>query len=550
MHGQQLGFQFAEAGDSIRLSDSKPMKPYAILQVVEVKEHNEEYMTLRFDKKVNTILHPGSVADNVSWQADVDFRNSVVRRNRARTLLISTQGDVLIENNNFSTCTAFSLLFEGDATYWYESGPVKNVVIRNNAFKDFGLVNGNCQIFRFTPRVAFDGAPSHYYHKNVVFENNTCEISSRVLVFANSVENLIIKGNTILPSKDYPLSTSEAPVFEFTNSKDVSIVDNKYLWGKEASIKTDKYSNVILKGNKGISTSTIISKKQDSFESTIQESFKTVVAPQQSFTYKKVDGRELKVHGFMPSDNNKKHPCMIYIHGGGWSGGNYKGSLKWARYLSELGCVTFSVEYRLSNEKLGIKPSTCLEDTKSAVRWVRQNAERFNIDTTRIALAGNSAGAHLSAACATIEGFNDPNDDLSITCKPNLLLLHAPVIDNGPDGYGYERVSSFWKEFSPVHNLNKQLPPTCMLLGNNDPLIPFESALKFGEAVKNSGSDIEFYVFEGKGHGLFSRKESELTEPIMKTYYHWHSFLHKQGYVNKPKKLRSDYSIVVSKYKL
>lgn len=252
MHGQQLGFQFAEAGDSIRLSDSKPMKPYATLKVVEVKEYNEEYMTLRFSDKVSEILHSSSVADNVSWQADVSLKNSVVRRNRARSILISTQGDVLIENNTFSTCTGVSILFEGDATYWHESGPVENVIIRNNHFSDFGLADGNSEILRFTPRVAFDGAPNHYYHKNVIFENNTCEISSRALVYANSVENLLIKGNTMLPSKNYPLSTDKSPVFEFENSKDVKLVGNKYLLEKTATVKTDKYSNVRTKRNKGI----------------------------------------------------------------------------------------------------------------------------------------------------------------------------------------------------------------------------------------------------------------------------------------------------------
>ena len=251
MHGQQTGFQFAEAGDSIRLSDSKPMKPYATLKVVETTDHNEDYMTLRFDQKVSEVLLPNSVADNVSWQADVDFRNSTVRRNRARTILISTQGDVLIENNNFSTCTGNSILFEGDATYWHESGPVENVIIRNNHFKDFGLVNGNCHILRFTPRVVFDAAPTHYYHKNIIFENNICEVSSRVLVYANSVENLVIKGNTILPSKEYPLSTSKSPVFEFKNSKDVRIENNDYQWAEKATIVTDQYTNVSQKENVG-----------------------------------------------------------------------------------------------------------------------------------------------------------------------------------------------------------------------------------------------------------------------------------------------------------
>jgi len=251
MHGQQLGFQFAEAGDSIRLCESKTMQPYATLKVVEVTELNEEYMILRFERKVSNVLHPSSVADNLSWQANVDFRNSRVRRNRARTLLISTQGDVLIENNSFSACTAYSLLFEGDATYWHESGPVRNVVIRNNYFSDFGLVNGNCQILRFTPRVKFDDSSDFYYHKNVIFENNTCELLSRVMVYANSVENLVIRNNTFLPSKVYPINISTAPVFEFQNSRDVRIENNEYRFSEKATIKTDQYTNVFLENNKG-----------------------------------------------------------------------------------------------------------------------------------------------------------------------------------------------------------------------------------------------------------------------------------------------------------
>jgi acetyl esterase len=299
----------------------------------------------------------------------------------------------------------------------------------------------------------------------------------------------------------------------------------------------------------GISVfSQVVVEKSNSFEAIIQVSFEPQIQIDKSFTYKRVDGKELKIHGFFPDDALSKHPCLIFIHGGGWSGGTIQSSLKWCRYLSELGCVAFTIEYRLANESRGIKPSTCLEDTKSAVRWVREQAKEFNIDTGRIALSGTSAGGHLAAACATIDGFNDDKDDLSVSCKPQLLLLSSPVIDNGHEGYGYDRVKDFWGDFSPVHNLNNKLPPTCILLGDKDPLIPLESAVNFGQAVKKSGKAVELYVFEGQGHNLFSQKEGELTEPIMLIYYHWHLFLAQQGYVKKPKKLKSDYSIVLSKY--
>lgn len=294
--------------------------------------------------------------------------------------------------------------------------------------------------------------------------------------------------------------------------------------------------------------SQVVAKKANSFEAHIQHSFEKEIIPPQSYTYKEVNGRELKIHAFFPEGSQVNQPCQIFIHGGGWKGGTIKTSLKWCRYLSELGCVAFTMDYRLSNEKLGIKPSTCLEDAKSAVRWVRKNAAQFNIDTSRIAFAGTSAGGHLATACATIDGFNDAQDDVNISTKPDLLLLSSPVIDNGPDGYGYDRVQDFWEDFSPVHNLHDKMPPACILLGDKDPLIPFQSAVKVGQAVKDSGSDIAFYVFNGKGHGLFSQTKSELTEPIMLIYYQWHSFLAQQGYVKKPKKLKSEYAIVLSAY--
>lgn len=278
------------------------------------------------------------------------------------------------------------------------------------------------------------------------------------------------------------------------------------------------------------------------FEYSIVKSFKREVKPEKTFIYKEVDGKELKIHGFFPKKARKKaQGCMIFIHGGGWKGGTTQSSQKWCRYTSELGLVSFTVEYRLANESSGLKPSICLEDVKSAVRWVRQHANDFNIDVDKIILAGTSAGGQLSLACATTSKFNDINDQLAISTKPNLLLLLSPVLDNGPDGYGYELVKDFWEDFSPVHNLDTSLPPTCMLLGDQDPLIPFQSAVKVAKGVRAAGSSVDFLVFENMGHGLFSQKNGELSEPIMLTYFHWHKFLYKEGYVKEPQRLMEEY---------
>ncbi|WP_304066988.1 alpha/beta hydrolase [Pedobacter glucosidilyticus] len=283
-----------------------------------------------------------------------------------------------------------------------------------------------------------------------------------------------------------------------------------------------------------------------SFEGVIRKSFEIDLKTKKSFTYKNVEGKELQIFGFFPKKQLKKQSCVVFIHGGSWSGGNIQGSMKWCRYLAEQGTVAFTIEYRLSTDK----PYKCLEDIKSGVRWIRKNALQFNIDTTKIALSGSSAGGHLAAATATINEFNSANDDLSISCKPQLLLLVSPVIDNGPDGFGYERVKDYWKEFSPLHNMNDNLPPTCILLGEKDPLIPVKTALKFAEAVKKSRSDIKFYVFKGEGHNIFDQSKSELADPIIQTYYYWQKFLAQHKYVTKPKKLKSGYKIPTEKYKI
>jgi acetyl esterase/lipase len=256
---------------------------------------------------------------------------------------------------------------------------------------------------------------------------------------------------------------------------------------------------------------------------------------------------QVEVHYFAPATPREpgKNPALVFIHGGGWKGGNPTGSYRWCRYLSEHGVSAFTVRYQLASEKLGIQPTQCLKDAKTAMRWVRGNAKKFGIDRDRIVAAGNSAGGHLAAALATIEGYNDDGDDLFVSCRPNLLLLASPVMDNGPGGYGNGqkikgqepsdfRVKDLWEDFSPVHNLHDELPDSIVLMGDGDPLIRMAPVEKFGQAVVASGSDFEWLVFLNYGHGLFSQAKSYLTPELMHIYYAWHAFLAKHGYMDAP----------------
>jgi acetyl esterase/lipase len=170
--------------------------------------------------------------------------------------------------------------------------------------------------------------------------------------------------------------------------------------------------------------------------------------------------------------------------------------------------VCFLPDYRVS-KRHNTTPFESLKDAKSAIRYLRQNAEKFNIDPDRVVAAGGSAGGHLAAATALTEGFDEDSDPVETSCIPNALILFNPVIDNGPGGYGFERIGDRYKDFSPLHNIQKGAPPTLFFLGSEDALIPLETAFYYKKVMEKVGSRCDLKIYEGAGHGFFNLRNPE-----------------------------------------
>ena len=225
--------------------------------------------------------------------------------------------------------------------------------------------------------------------------------------------------------------------------------------------------------------------------------------------YKQIDKTALYMDVMYPEMSQSKapRPAVVFFFGGGWFSGTIKHFEPQAKYLNERGMICILVDYRVSTRHK-TTPFESLKDAKSAMRYVRANAKELGIIPDKIVAGGGSAGGHLAAATALIEGFNEASDVLSVSCIPNALLLYNPVIDNGPGGYGYERIGNKYKDFSPLHNIVKGAPPTAIFIGTKDNHIPVTTVEYYKTVMEKVGSRCDLHLFEGQGHGFFAKPEN------------------------------------------
>ena len=240
--------------------------------------------------------------------------------------------------------------------------------------------------------------------------------------------------------------------------------------------------------------------------------------------YKKASGDDLRIYRLDPEGHDPKtdkRPAVVFFFGGSWNGGSVAQFEPHANYLAGRGIVAFLADYRVKSRQK-TPPLACVEDGKSAIRWVRQNAERLGVDPDKIIAGGGSAGGHVAATTGICDGLEGPNEDLSVSSKSEALLLFNPVYNNGPDGYGHDRVTEWFPAISPAHNITKGDPPTIVFLGSEDKLIPVSTAEKFRDDQKALGIKSELHVYKGETHGFFNLKlgqgkKEHFIDTILKT---------------------------------
>lgn len=230
--------------------------------------------------------------------------------------------------------------------------------------------------------------------------------------------------------------------------------------------------------------------------------------------YKKVGDVTLSLHVFEPTTGPKTNrPAIVFFFGGGWNSGSPTQFEQHCRHLAARGMVAITADYRVASRHQ-VKPTACLADAKSALRWVRQNASRLGVDPNRIAAGGGSAGGHLAAATGTVPGFDEAGEDATVSAVPNALVLFNPALVLAPldglnlEGFdarvGEERMGTDPKKLSPAHHVRRGAPPTIIFHGKADTTVPYRTAEAFATAMRQAGNRCELVGYEGQPHGFFN----------------------------------------------
>ncbi len=226
--------------------------------------------------------------------------------------------------------------------------------------------------------------------------------------------------------------------------------------------------------------------------------------------YRRVGRRELKIDIFAPETADHSRTAIIMLHGGGWVRGDRSMMHLFGPFLAGQGFVVFAPEYRLLGE---VPWPAQLEDVKAAVRWVRDNAQAWNIDPDKIAVEGFSAGGHLALMAAgtgddpACQGGNDAATSDAVNAviaffPPIELTVAEPQAGQTPVAalLGASASPEQARLASPLCQVKAEYPPTFLLHGTADQIVPHINSLRMAAALEEQGVQVELHLYPRHTH--------------------------------------------------
>lgn len=262
----------------------------------------------------------------------------------------------------------------------------------------------------------------------------------------------------------------------------------------------------------------------------------------ETYKFANIGDEEMSLDVYLPATASENSGAsVVVVHGGSWNGGVRSDFPQWNWRLAEAGFTVFDIDYRLAPQPNYL---TATGDVKCAIGWIGKNAERFNIDSDRIALLGRSAGAHL----ALLTAYSSGDDRLPSSCSEiNLAVkiravvsLYAPIdllwaYDNPANSRvidGPQTLSNFlggsphdsndlrerYVLASPTSHVNRGTPPTLIIHGGKDQLVRRENLQFLDQKLSAFNISHKTLLFPYAQHGFdynINGWGSQVTERVM-----------------------------------
>lgn len=217
--------------------------------------------------------------------------------------------------------------------------------------------------------------------------------------------------------------------------------------------------------------------------------------------YRNVGGKSLQLDIYIPENIEKPAPLLVFIHGGGWKGGERSDYLVYLVAFAKKGYITSTVSYRLLAD--GLYPAGA-DDITEAFRWFFSNGEKYGYDPEKIAVIGGSAGGHLAMLAAY--GWKPGSDSIAQTGRIKAIGdIYRPVdltteyarthpLVTGFIGKSFEEAPQLYAEASPVNYLDPDDPPTLILHGSSDDLVPASQSVLLKNKLDELGIPSELCI--------------------------------------------------------
>ena len=246
-----------------------------------------------------------------------------------------------------------------------------------------------------------------------------------------------------------------------------------------------------------------------------------------NLTYLTASNYDAKLDLYVTRTPDKPLPTLIWIHGGGWTGGTKDSYAGIPAYLA-MGMNVVNVEYRLA--RVAQAPAA-VEDCRCALRWVIQHAKEYGIDVNRFVVSGGSAGGHL----ALTTGMVPASAGLDRQCPgPDNLKVAAIVnwygiadVNELLDGPNMKAYAVTWlgsatdrdqiaKRVSPLSYVRAGLPPVLTIHGDADPTVPYTQSVRLHKALSDAGVANELMTMPGGKHGFDCCTAAQRTNAYVK----------------------------------